>query len=162
MSNRDKRFLDDTSERVREIFRYWDGLRQGHALPARRDFDPAAIPRHLSGILLIDIEGFADDGHGNTNGIYRYRVVGTAEVENRGHNPTGKLVSEGFFAASLEDALRSYEIVRRSKSFLYDPIHFVTDDHLTIDEYSILLPFTEDGDTVSQILVFSERQKTRN
>jgi hypothetical protein len=78
-----------------------------------------------------------------------------------GHDPTGKLVTEGYFAGSLEDALRSYEIVRRSKSFLYEPLHFVTDDHLTIDEYSILLPFSEDGETVNQILVYSERRRRR-
>lgn len=130
-------------------------------MPQRRDFDPADVPRHLPGILLIDVEGITDDGAGETVGIYRYRVVGSQEVANRGHNPTGKLVFEGYFAGSLEDALRSYEIVRRSKSFLYEPMQFITDDHLTIDEYSILLPFSEDGETVSQILVYSERREKR-
>jgi hypothetical protein len=161
LSCRDKRFLNDTSPRIREIFEYWDGLRRGRDMPQRRDFDPADVPRHLPGILLIDVEGITDDGAGETVGIYRYRVVGSQEVANRGHNPTGKLVVEGYFAGSLEDALRSYEIVRRSKSFLYEPMQFVTDDHLTIDEYSILLPFSEDGETVSQILVFSERREKR-
>lgn len=130
-------------------------------MPQRRDFDPADVPRHLPGILLIDVEGITDDGAGETVGIYRSRVVGSQEVANRGHNPTGKLVFEGYFAGSLEDALRSYEIVRRSKSFLYEPMQFITDDHLTIDEYSILLPFSEDGETVSQILVYSERREKR-
>jgi hypothetical protein len=128
-------------------------------MPRRQDFNPAGVPRHLPGVLLIDVEGIEDDGDGDTIGIYRYRVVGSNEVSNRGHNPTGKLVSEGYFADSLEDALRSYEIVRRSKSFLYEPLQFVTEDHLTIDEYSILLPFSEDGETVTQILVYSERRE---
>lgn len=161
MSYRDKRFLNDTSPRVREIFEYWDGLRRGRDMPQRRDFSPADVPRHLPGILLIDVEGITEDGAGETVGIYRYRVVGSQEVANRGHDPTGKLVVEGYFAGSLEDALRSYEIVRRSKSFLYEPMQFITDDHLTIDEYSILLPFSENGVSVSQILVFSERREKR-
>jgi hypothetical protein len=159
LSNRDKRFLDETSERVRQIFHYWDGLRDGRAMPTRRGFNPMDLPRHLPGLLLIDVEGVQDDGDGNTVGIYRYRVVGSEEVANRGHDPTGKLVVDGYFAGSLEDALQSYEIVRRSKSFLYEPMQFVTDDHLTIDEYSILLPFSEDDETVNQILVYSERRK---
>ncbi len=46
------------------------------------------------------------------------------------------------------------EIDRRSNSFLCEPVRFVTDDHLVVDEYPILLPISEDGDQVGQILVY--------
>ena len=150
----DLRFLKDTSDRVREIFQYWDTRRGERAMPQRRDFDPIDLPKHLPGIILIDVEGIDEDGIG----IYRYRVVGTAEVSNRGYDPTGKLVTEGYFGPSLPEVVDDYETVRQTRSFLYEPIEFIADDYKVIDELSIVLPFSEDGETVSQILVFSERR----
>ena len=153
----DTGFLEDTSFLIREIFEYWTRIRGTRPMPRRRDFDPVDVPAHLPGILLIDIEGVDENGVGR----YRYRVVGTAEVASRGHDPTGKMVVEGFFGPSLDSILDSYEVVRRSGTFLYEPLHFLTEDSRTVDEYSILLPFSEDGEAVSQILVFSERRVRR-
>lgn len=150
----DAGFLEETSDLIREIFHYWNNRRGTRAMPSRRDFDPVDLPAHLPGILLIDVEGVDEAGVGR----YRYRVVGTAEVANRGHDPTGKPVVEGYFGPSKVDVLGDYEAVRLAHTFLYEPIQFVTEDHRTVDEYSIVLPFSEDGRTVSQILVFSERR----
>ena len=150
----DTGFLDETSDLIREIFHYWNNRRGTRVMPSRRDFDPVDLPAHLPGILLIDVEGVDEAGVGR----YRYRVVGTAEVANRGHDPTGKLVVEGYFGPSQADVLKDYEAVRLGCTFLYEPLQFVTEDHRTVDEYSIILPFSEDGQTVSQILVFSERR----
>ncbi|NNG04156.1 MAG: PAS domain-containing protein [Inquilinus sp.] len=147
-------FLEETSPLVREIFHYWNNRRGTRAMPSRRDFDPVDLPKLLPGILLIDVVGVDEADVGQ----YRYRVVGTAEVANRGHDPTGRPVVEGFFGPSRTEALRSYEAVRRGRTFLYEPLEFTTGDHRQIDEYSILLPFSEDGRNVSQILVFSERR----
>lgn len=153
----DRGFLSDTSPLIRAIFEYWDRIRGRRAMPRRRDFDPVDVPAHLAGLLLIDVEGVDPEG----TGIYRYRVVGTAEVANRGHDPTGKLVVEGFFGPSRDEILSTYEAVRQGGTFLYEPLHFVSEDKRLVDEYSILLPFSEDGATVSQILVFSERRVVR-
>lgn len=150
----DPGFLEETSDLIREIFHYWNNRRGTRAMPSRRDFDPVDLPAHLPGILLIDVEGVDEAGIGR----YRYRVVGTAEVANRGHDPTGKPVVEGYFGSSEADVLRDYEAVRLGRTFLYEPQQFVTEDHRTVDEYSIVLPFSEDGRTVSQIMVFSERR----
>jgi len=144
-------FLAGCPGRIAEIFTYWDGLRQGRAMPRRAGFQPEAVPRHLSGILLIDVEGV--DGEGM--GIYRYRVVGTDEVRLRGHDPTGKLVQDGVFWSSLEDALATYERIRKERTHLYEIAEFVSPEGRWRAEYGILLPFSEDGETVSQILVYS-------
>lgn len=153
-STPDYSFLNETSENVRELFYYWDRCRARAAMPRRGDFDPMALPRLLPGIILVDVEGI--DGEGV--GIYRYRLVGTNEVENRRHDPTGQLLSDGYFGPSLDEAIRAYETVRRSGSFLYEPVHFMAHGYKDIDEYSILLPFSEDGETVNQILVYSEKR----
>jgi len=146
-----REFLDVCPGRIAELFHYWDGLRRGRALPQRRDFLPEAVPYHLSGMLLIDVEGVDADGIG----IYRYRVVGTEEVRLRGHDPTGKLIQDGYFWSSLEEALDCYETIRRSRSFLYEFAEFVSESGRWRSEYAIILPFSEDGETVSQILVYS-------
>ncbi len=141
-------------ENVRAILAYWVDSLDGRRMPQRADFDPMDLPSLLPGLMLIDVEGLRPDGLG----IYRYRVVGGYEIRNRGYNPTGQLVEEGFFAESLESALADYERVRKTARPLFGPVTFVDDRHRRIDEESILLPYSEDGETVSQILVFSERQ----
>lgn len=153
-----REFLDGCPARISELFHYWDGLRRGRAMPARADFRPEAVPRHLSGMLLIDVEGVDDEGLG----IYRYRVVGTDEVRLRGHDPTGKLVQEGFFWSSVEDALDCYETIRTSGRHLYEESEFVSAEGRWRSEYAIILPLSEDGTTVSQILVYSLARSARD
>ena len=146
-----REFLDRCPDQIADMFHYWDGLRGDRAMPRRADFAPEAVVRHLPGILLIDVEGVDAEGLG----IYRYRVVGTEEVRLRGHDPTGKLVQEGFFWSSAEEALECYETIRKGRSFLYETAEFVSPDGRWRSEYAIILPFSEDGETVSQILVYS-------
>ena len=139
---------------IRAIVDHWDRLRGERRIPAKTDFDPLAIPRHLPGVLLIQVEGLDENGVG----IYRYRVVGSNEVENRGHNPTGKLVDEGFFYSSLEGAKAEYENVRRNRTCSYNPSDFLTEDFRPVRELSVLLPFGDSDDVVTHILVYSERK----
>ena len=154
-SNGNRSFLQNTSDKIRAVFQYWDRIRAGRPMPRRGDFDPLEIPKALPGIILIDVEGSDPDGHG----IYRYRVVGSDEVRNRGHDPTGRLVREGYFGGTLENVLKDYDYIRENRTFLYQPLDFVTEDFRRIREQSILLPFSEDGITVSQILVYSHRDE---
>ena len=83
-------------------------------------------------------------------------MVGTEEVRIRGHDPTGKLVSEGFFGPSLESALEAYDFVRRERSFLFELVSSSRPiAGSSRSEYNILLPFSPDGETVTQILSYS-------
>ena len=146
-----REFLDSCPPPIAELFHYWDSLRGERAMPRRADFRPEAMVRHLPNILLIDVEGIDAEGMG----IYRYRVVGTEEVRLRGHDPTGKLVQEGFFWSSLEEALACYESIRKSRSYLYESAEFVSREGRWRSESAIILPFSEDGESVSQIMVYS-------
>ena len=151
-------FLDDCPQPIAEIFRYWDGLRQGCAMPRRAAFRPEAVPRHLPAILLVDVEGIDEAGVG----IYRYRVVGTESVRLRGRDPTGKLVREAFFWSSGEAAIAVYESVRVSRRHLYQTAEFVSPQGRWRSEHSILLPFSDDGASVTQILVYSVARSSRD
>lgn len=150
----DENILERTTESVRELYRYWKAVRGDRRMPRRRDFDPIAVPRHLPGLLLIDVEPPDESGRP----VFRYRVVGGWEIEARGHNPTGRTVDEGFHGASLENARRDYERVTGSGEPHYESLDFVDSCGVRLERESILLPLSEDGVEVSQILVYSERQ----
>ena len=150
-------FLDECPPMVAEFFRYWEERRGARAMPTRADIRPEDFRAHLPGILLVDVEGEDEAGAG----IFRYRLGGTGEVTLRGHDPTGKLVQDGFFGPSLEDVMECYGTVRRERTFLYDPLEYRTPDGKWADEYTLFLPLSEDGETVSQILVFSEQRQRR-
>lgn len=148
----DATFFENAKPRILSIYSYWQKRCGDRPMPQRADIDPADITEHLPGILLVDVEGEDAEGHG----IYRYRVVGTREVANRRRDPTGERVEDGFFGVSIEATLRSYESVRRQRLPIYEPLQFVTAEGIRIDEVSILLPLSENGTNVSQILVYSE------
>jgi hypothetical protein len=148
----DRAFLASCPGAIASLFGYWEDKRGDRPMPRRADIDPLDFPTHLSGLLLVDVEG--EDAGGV--GIYRYRVVGTAEVELRGRDPTGLLVRDGFFGPNLDDVLGCYELVRRRRTFLYDPLGYWTPEGRWVDEYTLFLPLTKDGETVGQILVYSE------
>ena len=148
-------FLADCPPRVAEIFRYWDLKRNGRAMPRRRDISPSDFRHHLPRVILVDVEGLDEYGLG----IYRYRVVGTEEAEQRGYDPTGRLVQEGFFGPDWDNVHLCYETVRSSRGFLYDPCDYWTADRNWRCEHTIFLPLSEDGESVSQILVYSAVSK---
>ncbi len=150
-------YFETRRPRVISIYRYWDTQRADRLMPRRADIDPADMVEHLPGILLIDVEGEDENGLG----IFRYRVVGTREVANRRKDPTGKIVQDGYFAESADAALRSYESVRAHRAPVFEVISFVSNDGVRIEEDSIMLPLSENGIEVSQILVYSEGQDAR-
>lgn len=123
-------------------------------MPRRADIDPIDFPHHLSRILLVDVEGEDEDGVGR----FRYRVVGTTEVDLRGRDPTGLLVRDGFFGPSLDAVLACYETVRRQGVVLYDPTPYRAKDGKWSDDHTLFLPLSQDDHTVNQILVYAERR----
>ncbi|NQW10204.1 MAG: PAS domain-containing protein [Alphaproteobacteria bacterium] len=147
-------YPDGTFAEIKAFYAYWDRQRGPRSMPRRQDIDPVDLKPYLAAILLLNVEGLNDDGVG----IYRYRVVGTAEVANRGFDPTGKLVQDGYFAGSLAETLRSYESARIQKCGIYEVLDFVTKKGTRHKEQSIMLPLSENGTDVSQIIVFSKRE----
>ncbi len=77
----DPAFIDGCHERVRAIYLYWDGKRNGRLMPSRADLDPVDIPKLLPDICLVDVVPDARK--------YVYRLIGTNECAMRGRDPTG-------------------------------------------------------------------------
>lgn len=76
-------------------------------LPSRSNFEPLDHLAAWPGIQIVDVLPSPDE--------FRYRLVGTREVEVRGRDPTGETVAEGFFGDSAESVLENYRITRLEK-----------------------------------------------
>lgn len=133
-----------------EMYAYWQRKRGDRAMPGRSDIDPAEIKRLLPGMLLVDI-ALAPDGTPD----FVYRLVGTREVEMRGHDPTGKRVADAYYGKSADEVTGCYRRVVDVRSpFLDDDCY-----HLPGQEWSpaasIYLPLSGDGTNVNMVLVYS-------
>jgi hypothetical protein len=136
------------------LYNYWLAKRGNRSMPARADIDPVEMPRQfLPGISIVDV--VADERR------YVYRLVGTGDVEVRGHDPTGKSVLEGFFGPSADDALNCYDKVVQTRAPLLDATPFTAPSGKWINDETLFLPLSDDGETVNKILVFSYSRDIR-
>lgn len=133
-----------------DMYAYWQRKRAGRSMPRRADIDPPEIKNLLAGVLLVDIVH-----RPGTPTDYIYRLVGTREVEMRGHDPTGRRVVDAFYGKSADDVTECYRrVVESGRPYLDDDCF-----HLPGQEWSptasIYLPLSNDGRLVTMILVYS-------
>ncbi len=142
------RTLDFRSDNLRQLHRYWDEKRAGRAMPQRPDIDPTEIPTLLSHIALIGVET-------DPRRLY-YRLIGTHITQALGRDHTGKYFDEAFRGLMLEDITRVYDGVIVSRA----PIRYSGKALYSKNEYrdyeSVHLPLSQDGETVSVIMVGQE------
>ena len=130
------------------LYRYWDGKRADRRMPRRGDIDPAELVPFLPALMIVDV--VADDRR------YVYRLVGTREAEARGRDPTGRAVGEAFLGASRENVLANYERVRLTGRPHIDLKTVITTKDRIDNSHVIFMPLSEDGQTVTQILVYTD------
>lgn len=131
---------------ILKVLAYWEGKRRGRSMPSREDIDPQELKQYLPYITMVDV--VRDERR------FVYRLVGTAEVEVRGCDPTGKGVADAFFAASADEALANYQKVCDSRAPYYEKDAFQLVDRY-IGEANLFLPLSDDDRRVNKILVFS-------
>ena len=133
-----------------EMYAYWQHKRGPRPMPTRADIEPAEIKRLLPGMLLVDARPSPDGPHD-----FVYRLVGTREVEMRGHDPTGKPVAQAYYGKSAELVTACYRRVAETGQPFLDEDCF----HLPGQEWSpsasIYLPLSNDGTKVNMVLVYS-------
>lgn len=140
-------FLTVCHESVRAIYRYWHGKRNGRLMPSRRDVDPLEMKSWLAHVMLVDVAP--------SEPRYVYRLVGTGEVTQRRRDPTGRPVSEAFFAETAEEALACYETVAQScKPYFFNAPYMTPHGRMAHDDI-IFLPLSDDDILVNMILVFT-------
>jgi len=140
----DPDFIDGCHERVRAVYRYWDGKRNGRLMPSRADLDPLDIPKYLPEICLIDVVPDARR--------YVYRLIGTNEALMRGRDPTGQAVKDAYFGTSVETVYLNYDAVVRTRAPVIDRDPSRTSDDRFITHETIFLPLSDDGVQVNMVL----------
>lgn len=138
-------WLATASDTVRELYFYWAARCRDGQPPRRADIDPIEIPKLLPYLTIVEVVPDARR--------YVYRLVGTREVEVRGNDPTGKSVTEGFYGPSVADGHKFYNRVVATMAPVYDDSPYVSQDGRYNDEEMLFLPLSENGTTVSRILL---------
>ena len=154
-------FLKICSNRVKRSYAYWDALRGTRVMPARSDIDPLQIPDLLPYVVLTEVL--------KEPPWLRYRLVGTQQVQMRGHDPTGKAVAGNHIGHHLptdtvDEVLLNYWIVIGKRCAVYD-YNTVLGPNLeggSLDigqkreRGTLLLPLGQDGETVDMVFCIAD------
>lgn len=135
-------------------YEYWDGKRQGRVMPSRADLDPRDIPRLLPSIILIDVQ--------KPDNRLKVRLAGTLVVEVYGSDYTGRYLDEIYFGVQRDKVLEDYNrpVVTREPYCTDHRFHNVND--IVYDTERIILPLSDDGESVAMLLaVLSFREVRR-
>lgn len=143
----DESFLDRCGADVRAAYAYWDRKRGGRQMPRRADIDPVELKPYLSNLLIVDV--LPDPWR------FRYRLIGTRNVAFRGRDTTGQDVADGLVGGDRNQILALYRYVAETGGCLYDFAPLRSENGRYLSDESLYLPLSEDGHTVSQILVYS-------
>lgn len=123
---------------------YWNSLREGDRLPARRNLRPRDIVDILPHIVLNDVVPGAPDR-------YRYRLVGTRVAEYYGFDPTGRMLDEVAGGEFHDSVVRAFARCRETRQPQFEHLNR---SWSAIHRYSrLILPLAEDGKTVDIIMV---------
>lgn len=131
-----------------EILAYWERKCAGRWAPRRADIDPTELPAHLPNLMLIDVlEGGAD---------FRFRLIGTAIVEDMGRDSTGRRMSELYrdhpaALAQLADRLR--QVVRERRPNVTRGGVYWLPQRSFRSFIRAAMPLSDDGASVTMILV---------
>jgi hypothetical protein len=126
-----------------DLYSYWLATRAPRGIPARRDINPADIPKLLPFLVLVE----------NVDGQLRYRLVGSGITRAAGYDPTGCAV--GSYIPVPETAAKLRAVFGRVFTAA-QPV-FATGDYFLKTgahvELSLLgVPLSEDGRVVNMSL----------
>ena len=125
-------------------FEHWNEVRGARAMPRRRDIDPASLTQALPHLQITE----AIDG-GNR---FRYRLVGSAIVQAFGGDFTGKYVDELVSGRRDSFVHACYRAVCSSGRPAFVRSKYMTTRYVDLTANRMLMPLSEDGREVNQIL----------
>ncbi|GIX18230.1 MAG: hypothetical protein KatS3mg119_2416 [Rhodothalassiaceae bacterium] len=126
----------------RLLHAWWFRARGAREMPARSDFEPRVMGRHLAGITLHDV--LPEEPR------FRVRLVGSDFVEVLGYDPTGMWVADLPGGAPLVERYRWMVANRRPYMALDLPLRWANRDY---DSYSTLvMPLSSDGREIDMLI----------
>jgi len=136
---------DFRADRVlRTALDYWESKRGGRTMPQRRDIEPMELRPVLPHLQITEVIG--------GGGRFRYRLVGTAIVEAFGAEFTGKYVDELVSGERDTFVHACYRAVCASRRPAFARSKYVTTKNVDLTANRVLMPLSEDGAEVTQIL----------
>jgi len=139
--------LQLTEPPLLQIYDYWNSLRAGRRMPARKDVDPMQLPRHLPDLMLIDVL--------NEPRRFRYRLIGSRIVEASAENRTGQFFDEIAFFRDNPSVMTDYASVADSAAPHLSLEPFLNySNRMTYKARRLLLPLSNDDETVDMLLVY--------
>ena len=123
-----------------DFYRYWQAKRGGRAVPARSDIDPAEIPALLPYLGIIE----------KTDGEFRYRLIGSALVEDLGRDVTGKPV--GCYIQARQALRGTVELVYTAARPVFNTARYEFKRGLVHRSSVLLLPLAQDGAAVNMVI----------
>lgn len=136
--------LSIASAPLRDLYAYWNERRAGRPMPSRADLDPVDIPRLLPTLILFDVEP-------GTQRL-KARLVGTRIVEMYGNDYTGQYLDEIDFGDRRKAILHDYMTCYRSRTMYVSEHTFWTTRNISYRVERLILPLSDDGETVSMLL----------
>ncbi len=126
----------------RVLHRWWFDARGDRAMPARRDFSPRVMGRHLSGMVLHEVE--------EGNPVFRVRLAGNDLIEAMRRNPTGLAMHEIPNGGPLLERYRWAVRERRPYMCLDLPLAWANKDFRSYS--TLVMPLSDDGRRVDMLI----------
>lgn len=126
----------------REFFDYWRSKVSDGELPSRQDIDPIEVPRLLPWIILYEVAW--QDGKPR----FRFRLVGTGNVQRYGRDASGKWFEEVYSGDILAKQLAVFGAVATNgrPHLSHQTLPVADKEHVTY--HRLILPLATDGVTV--------------
>ncbi len=154
----------DADDALRQTLDYWRRLCGERRMPARKDLNPADIPRLLPKLMLADVTNPPVGSGPDTDAgdamapapvqvpQIRFRLVGT-EVSGRfGTELTGHRLSEIDYGAQADEVAALYRQVVDCGEPRFARIDFVQGYGRLVQIEHLLLPLSDDGTHVNMVL----------
>ena len=118
-------------------------------MPARKDLNPADIPRLLPNLMLADVAGQTAEAQAPQ---IRFRLVGTEVVGRFGCELTGCRLSEIDYGAQAGDIAAQYYRAVDSGEPQFARFEIYQSPNYVIRMQQLLLPLSDDGAKVNMIM----------
>ena len=130
----------------RELYSYWDGLRQGRSAPERADIDPAAIRNVLSDTFVVSGEANSETAP------FAVRLSGTRLNALFLREMKGASLPDLWLQADRPAIERIFRTVLDDAAPLVAGLRGAPDGHRPVDLEMVLLPLRHHGRTHARIL----------
>ncbi|MGH6914064.1 MAG: PAS domain-containing protein, partial [Geminicoccales bacterium] len=130
---------------LRRLYDYWNLLREGRPMPARRDVDPVEIPDLLPNIVLLDVVG-------GQPRRFRLRLMGTAITDRLGEN-TGRYLDDIGLGTAYGEIAANYGKCVRTREPAFSESDYLTEARKYVRVWRLALPLSDNGQDVNIVLV---------